>query len=53
MNWKKLLYRIIPPCQFCPYKLGLVSCVENPCPQCKLNYYKTFKVFMRWYQKKK
>ena len=22
-------------CLKCPYKLGLIKCVQNPCPECK------------------
>jgi cytochrome c1 len=39
---KKLLYKINSPCKKCPYKLGLVQFVQNPCPQCKLNKYDTY-----------
>lgn len=34
-----------PPCHECPYKLGLVETVANPCPQCMLNDYKSFETF--------
>lgn len=34
-----------PPCPECPYKLGLVETVANPCPQCMLDDYKTFETF--------
>ena len=34
-----------PPCPECPYKLGLVETFANPCPQCRLNNYKTFETF--------
>lgn len=33
------------PCKECPYKLGLVETVKNPCPECKLNDYKMFELF--------
>ena len=33
------------PCAECPYKLGLVHTVVNPCPQCKENGYKTYEQF--------
>lgn len=35
----KLIDRIKPPCPKCPYTLGKVQFVENPCPSCKLNDY--------------
>lgn len=44
---KRLLYEIQPPCSKCPYKLGLVQALINPCPQCKANGYQTFKRFQR------
>lgn len=31
------------PCAKCPYKLGLVKTLVNPCPQCKANGYMTYK----------
>lgn len=27
------------PCPLCPYKLGMIKTVINPCPQCKRNNY--------------
>ena len=35
----------VPPCSECPYKLGLIQTVKNPCPQCELEGYKTFERF--------
>lgn len=35
------------PCAKCPYKLGLVHTVVNPCPQCKENGYQTFEKFQQ------
>ncbi len=43
---KKLFYHVKPPCSKCPYTLGMVHTVTNPCPQCKINGYKTFEIFM-------
>ncbi|MCM1328147.1 MAG: hypothetical protein NC253_01785 [Ruminococcus sp.] len=37
----------IPPCSKCPYKLGLVETVFNPCPQCMLNNYSSFEQFQK------
>jgi len=45
MNLKTLFYLLKPPCPKCPYTLGLVVCITNPCPQCKTNSYKTFHIF--------
>jgi len=39
---KKLIYLIKPPCPKCPYTLGYVHFIINPCPGCKENDYKTF-----------
>ena len=41
---KKLIYLIKPPCSKCPYKLGQVKFVTNPCPQCKLNDYNMYDI---------
>jgi len=35
------------PCAKCPYKLGLVHTVVNPCPQCKEDGYQTFERFQK------
>lgn len=42
---KKMAYRLNPPCPKCPYKLGLIEMVANPCPQCKLSDYQNFEQF--------
>ena len=42
-----LIQKIIPPCSNCPYKLGIIKTLENPCPQCKLNNYQTYEVFQK------
>lgn len=47
MNIKATLYKVKPPCFRCPYKLGLVHTVVNPCPQCKENGYKTYEQFKK------
>ena len=31
-----------PPCRTCPYRLGSVQFVENPCPMCRMNGYRTY-----------
>lgn len=35
------------PCSQCPYTLGLIHTLVNPCPQCKLNGYRSFKWFRK------
>ena len=44
---KKLLYFIKPPCPKCPYTLGQVKFVTNPCPMCKMNDYKIYEMFVK------
>lgn len=44
---KELFRRINPPCPRCPYKLGLVHTLINPCPQCRENGYQMFERFQR------
>ena len=43
----KLITRIKPPCSKCPYKLGSIHTVTNPCPKCKANGYQAFERFQR------
>ena len=33
------------PCAKCPYKLGLIKTLVNPCPECRLNCYSMYKTF--------
>ncbi len=35
------------PCHKCPYALGLIQTIKNPCPQCKINNYQSY----QWFQK--
>lgn len=35
------------PCLKCPYKLGHIETVVNPCPQCKMKDYQMFEQFKR------
>lgn len=35
------------PCAKCPYTLGLIQTVSNPCPVCKMNGYQSYE----WFQK--
>lgn len=39
---KRLNYKWKAPCNKCPYKLGQIQTVINPCPQCKLNGYQGY-----------
>lgn len=41
----KLIYRIKPPCPKCPYRLGQVQALVNPCSQCKKDGYSMFGCF--------
>lgn len=47
MNANRLVYQFKSPCSKCPYTLGLVHVVKNPCPECKENGYQTFERFQR------
>ena len=47
MNVKQLIHQIKPPCDKCPYKLGLVQTLINPCPQCKESGYQMFEQFTK------
>lgn len=35
------------PCAKCPYTLGLVNTLANPCPECRMNGYRSYE----WFQK--
>jgi predicted Zn-ribbon and HTH transcriptional regulator len=41
------MYRIKPPCPKCPYTLGQVQFVRNPCPECKANNYEMYKTLIK------
>ena len=47
MKIKKMFDHIKPPCKKCPYKLGLIQTMVNPCPQCKLNGYQGHELFKK------
>lgn len=34
-------------CSRCPYTLGLIKTLTNPCPQCSMNGYRSYE----WFQK--
>lgn len=37
------------PCSRCPYTLGMLQTVINPCPECRMNGYQSYE----WFQDKK
>ena len=45
---KQIKSRKKPPCPKCPYKLGIVKTLINPCPQCKLNGFQSFEQFQKY-----
>ena len=47
MNIRINYSSIHKPCSKCPYKLGIIETLVNPCPNCKLNNYSTYKVFIK------
>lgn len=46
MNWLKKLFQK-PPCAKCPYTLGQVRTLVNPCPGCERDGYSMYEVFLR------
>ena len=38
----KVMDSFNPLCSQCPYTLGKVQFVDNPCPNCKLNDYQMY-----------
>lgn len=42
-----LLHQTNPPCAKCPYELGQVQTLTNPCPQCEENGYQMYKRFQK------
>lgn len=47
MIWEKPWHRFRPPCKKCPYKLGQVHTLVDPCPQCRESGYQTFVQFQK------
>ncbi len=47
MKIKNLVYRIKPLCPGCPYTLGMVHTLVNPCPDCRLNGYLMYERFQK------
>ena len=44
---KELLKLKKKPCAKCPYKLGIIKTLINPCPECKLNSYQSYEWFKK------
>lgn len=47
MKRNKQFDKAEPPCPQCPYKLGMVETVANPCPKCMLDGYQAYEWFMK------
>lgn len=47
MKLKEIILQRKAPCAKCPYKLGLVETLVNPCPECKLNGYSSYEWFLK------
>ena len=41
------------PCSKCPYKLGMIHTLTNPCPQCMSNGYQFYDRFQKAMQQDK
>lgn len=35
------------PCAKCPYTLGLIHTLTNPCPECRMNGYRFYERFQK------
>lgn len=44
---RKLIYQIKAPCLKCPYTLGQVHTLKNPCPECRKNGYQMYELFLK------
>ena len=47
MKLKEITSHKKAPCRKCPYKLGLVETLTNPCPQCKQDGYSSYDWFLK------
>lgn len=47
MGNKKHSYLFKPPCPECPYTLGQVHTLTNPCPRCKEDGYRMYELFQK------
>lgn len=43
----KLNYMLKKPCSKCPYTLGLVHTIKNPCLECKASGYQQYEWFRK------
>jgi hypothetical protein len=43
---REIIESVKPPCSKCPYKLGIIHTLRNPCPECKTNGYKAYEMFV-------
>lgn len=50
MKLKKAAYRLKPPCAKCPYTLGLIHTLVNPCPQCRETNYQAYERYQKMSQ---
>lgn len=46
MKLKEFISQKKAPCGKCPYQLGSVETLTNPCPQCKRNNYDSYERFL-------
>lgn len=46
MKLKEIILQKKAPCGKCPYQLGIVETLTNPCPQCKRNNYDSYERFL-------
>lgn len=53
MKLKEIILQKKAPCGKCPYKLGNVKTLTNPCPQCKRNNYDSYERFLNLQQQGK
>lgn len=47
ISTKNNILKSNPPCDKCPYKLGIIKTLTNPCPHCKITGYSTYKQFLK------
>ncbi len=41
------LHRLGPPCETCPYHLGIIVCVQSPCPTCRGGGFRVYEELLR------
>lgn len=47
MKLKEIITQKKVPCGKCLYKLGLVETLANPCPECRMNGYRSYEWFRK------